>query len=168
MYRIRIKLGIIWKYGCYLIRHKWYVLIASFFTKAPLWLVLKHDLSKLCPIEFYGYSQYLFLVVDEELVAKSWLHHQNSNKHHWEYWISRSAHVNLPEVEGELLLPMPEKYVREMVSDWLAARYRKTGSWDLTDWLKEHSQKMRFHDITRKRLKDVLMQTCGKRVSDMI
>jgi hypothetical protein len=31
-------------------------------------------------------------------------------------------------------LPMPEKFVREMVADWMGAGRAITGRWDVNDW----------------------------------
>lgn len=49
--------------------------------------------------------------------SSAWLHHKGRNKHHYEYWIDYSK-----EVPGGMLpVPMPEKYLVEMIMDRIAA-----------------------------------------------
>ncbi|WP_445490962.1 DUF5662 family protein [Niallia sp. 03133] len=38
------------------------------------------------------------------------LHHQHKNKHHWEYWVI--------DPNNNQALPMPRKYIMEMICDW--------------------------------------------------
>lgn len=83
------------RYLSYLIRHKWFVFVAGLKVKASLWRLLKHDWSKFLPSEwfpyvesFYGghkYSERPPEVV--EAFDTAWLHHQNRNDHHWQYWL---------------------------------------------------------------------------------
>jgi hypothetical protein len=37
----------------------------------------------------------------------AWQHHKDKNKHHWDYWHERD-------------LPMPSKYIKQMIVDWTA------------------------------------------------
>ena len=43
------------RYLSYVIRHKWWVLVAGLRTKAPLWRLLIHDWSKFTPAEWTPY-----------------------------------------------------------------------------------------------------------------
>ncbi len=50
--------------------------------------------------------------------SSAWLHHKGRNKHHYEYWIDYS----LEDVPGGMApVPMPDKYIAEMIMDRIAA-----------------------------------------------
>lgn len=89
-----------------------------------LWQGLFHDLSKYSPQEFitgikyytdgrkspnegerteYGYSL-------------AWLHHKGRNKHHFEYWTDYN-----PKFKKIMPIPMPKKYLKELICDRIAA-----------------------------------------------
>lgn len=87
--------------------------------------------------------------------AVAWLHHQNFNPHHWEYWITRSDHSK-SSVNG--CLPMPESYVREMVADWMGASMTYTGKWEIDEWCTKNAPNMRMHPDTWQRLGEVLRE----------
>lgn len=111
-------------------RHKWFLFLASMRVgEISLWRVLLHDLSKLRPSEFCGYkARFQDKSADRSSFNRAWLHHQNRNPHHPEYWVSRS-----PEHTGPI--PMPEWAVREMIADWLAAGRAYEGEWpDVKNW----------------------------------
>lgn len=132
------------------IEHKWYVLWASIRVGLPLWRALVHDLSKFAGAELPHYDRQFFGVRDDpEGFARAWLHHQNCNDHHWEYWITRSDHSHGGSGAVDGCLPMPEECVTEMVADWLGASKAYTGSWDMADWLAHNLEKMRLHPETR-------------------
>ncbi len=70
---------------------------------------------------------------------EAWLHHQNRNKHHWEYWIPRTGHsrCDTPYPDNEPL-DVPIEYVYEMIADWLAAGRAYERKWPIPwkwDWL---------------------------------
>lgn len=113
------------KYFITILKHKWYVLKYGLKLKCPLYRLLKHDLSKLSPKEFSAYNNHFYGDKTKSL-SKAYLHHQNHNDHHWEYWIDRTT--NKP-------IPMEYEAILEMVSDWLSAckvyegDYPKPGGW---------------------------------------
>ena len=157
--------------------HKWFVLLAGLQTKAPLWRLIIHDLSKLSPSEMRGYAWKFYASEKErsELSGKlmmefgigdlipwgldpsdwweyAWLHHQNSNPHHWEYWIRRPTREPLA---------MPEWAVREMVADWMAAGKSYSGEWPQEngwEWLEENYPRIQGHlnQMTKELLAEVL------------
>ena len=54
--------------------------------------------------------------------SSAWLHHKGRNRHHYEYWVDYSTQ----SIEGGMApVPMPRKYVAEMLMDRIAAS--KTG-----------------------------------------
>lgn len=132
------------------LKHKWYVLLAGFRVGLSLWQAVAHDLSKFSRTELPHYNRWFFVDhSDPDGWLGAWLHHQNHNPHHWEYWIVRTDHT---QGKGDIVdecLPMPEKYVREMIADWLGASKAHTGSWDMSRWLSGNLGKMRLHPATR-------------------
>ena len=139
------------------LRHKWYVLIVGRRLRVPLWRLLTHDISKWSLAEFSAYArQFHGDRSDQNGFARAWLHHQNRNQHHWEYWVGRSAHVKGGD-SGPL--PMPEVVVREMVADWFAASKVYAGAWpdphNFT-WFWQNKDKMTMHPQTWARLLVVL------------
>ena len=139
------------------IRHKWFVLWASFKMGLPLWRAVVHDLSKFMRAELPHYDQQFFGDRgDAPGFARAWVHHQNVNAHHWEYWITRSDHSKGASLAVDGCLPMPEVFVVEMVVDWMAASKAYTGSWDMTLWLDKNLGKVCLHPQTRDAVKRVL------------
>lgn len=62
--------------------------------------------------------------------STAWLHHKGRNKHHYEYWQDYS---NDPAERGRLVpVPMPDRYVAEMIMDRIAASKVYKGK-DYTD-----------------------------------
>ena len=86
---------------------------------------LLHDLSK------YSFSEFIPGVKyyqdgnrspnnaqrEAEGCSTAWLHHKGRNRHHYEYWIDYST--RLPG--GMQPVPMPDKYIAEMLMDRIAA-----------------------------------------------
>lgn len=137
------------KYALTTAKHKWFVLIAGFRTKAKLYDLLIHDLSKFSPSELSYYGRQFFGDKgDPEGFARCWLHHQNCNKHHIEYWVQRS------NIKSEKLEPleMPERYVREMIADWLGASRAYNGQWPKKDnwvWYSKNGSRLNVHPKTK-------------------
>lgn len=82
-----------WKYLSYVLRHKWFVLLAGWRMRVPLHLLLLHDISKFLPVEWFPYARTFYSSSGESQYEPSdsfdlaWLHHQKANKHHWQYWL---------------------------------------------------------------------------------
>lgn len=85
-----------------------------------------HDLSKYSPTEFRVGAKYYQGTrspnnAEREDIGWStaWMHHKGRNKHHYEYWLDYS---NDPEKRGCVVpVPMPDRYVAEMIMDRIAA-----------------------------------------------
>lgn len=148
------------KYFWATIKHKWFILLACRKVGVPLWRAIVHDLSKFTPAELPHYNRSFFGDRgDPRGFAVAWLHHQNHNPHHPEYWYTRSDISKV--IDGTAgYLPMPWPFVREMVADWLAASRAYTGSWDISKWLKEElpRREEKMHPYTRQRVGNVLTQ----------
>lgn len=86
------------------------------------WQGITHDLSKYSIAEFVPSAKYFQgnkspIEAEKEDCGYSaaWMHHKGHNPHHWEYWTDFGE-------SGEVIpLPMPHKYVVEMVCDWIGA-----------------------------------------------
>lgn len=144
-----------WVYFKYIVRHKWYVFLACLEWKVPLHLAIFHDWTKFTAREFKPYAHNFYNAdgskrdirdksgaydpnkqPDEFKLA--WLSHQR-NKHHWQAWIS------IGDRGQPTAMPMPEKYVREMVADWTGAGRAISGRKDPWPWYSENMDKMILH-----------------------
>jgi hypothetical protein len=131
------------KYARVVLAHKWFVFVAGWYTGAPLWRLLVHDLSKFRPSEFGPYAR-RFMGARERTpmeYATAWLMHTNRNPHHWEYWVPRTRRG--PRNGGTVpkAYPMPEWAVRELVADWYGASRAYEGVWPTLEewpWMERH------------------------------
>lgn len=144
-----------WRYFLYILDHKLNVLIECW--QEGLYLQgLIHDMSKFSPQEFFPYAHKFYSDKKDEHTElswkKAWLHHQNCNKHHWEYWI-----VNKNTREA---LPMPKKYIIEMVCDWRSFSRkwgRKVKESNLVERM-VNSDSVILHPATKEELENLLMK----------
>lgn len=142
------------RYASYVVRHKWFVLRAGLRTGAPLWRLLIHDWSKMTLAEW---GPYVHSFYGPELTAKvradydvAWLHHQHRNPHHWQHWILR-------EGDGSTkALPIPLKFVREMVADWMGAGRAITGRWEVREWYEANREKIILAPEARLRVEHLI------------
>jgi len=99
-------------------RHKWFV-ARECFRHGLYWQGITHDLSKFLPDEWFTYvNQYYGDNKSPDHIQKfrvAFLTHQKRNKHHWQYWLLFDDFGNFYS------LPMPHKYVAEMLADWEGA-----------------------------------------------
>ena len=101
-------------------RHK---VIAHCVKAGILWQGLLHDLSKYSPTEFIPGVRFFdgthSPTEDERRLhgySAAWMHHKGRNRHHWEYWTDYSA-----EQGRYVAMPMPRRYLAEMICDRVAA-----------------------------------------------
>ncbi|MDL2295941.1 DUF5662 family protein [Lachnospiraceae bacterium OttesenSCG-928-E19] len=119
--------------------HKYYVFM-EMREYGLYWQGLTHDLSKFLPSEFRQAKYYTGtrspISIEKEQVgySKTWLKHIHRNKHHWEYWYDPTINK---------IAPIPEKYMKEMVCDTIAASKAYNGkSWTpqtLLDYMETRS-----------------------------
>ncbi|NIP85354.1 MAG: hypothetical protein GTO03_07250, partial [Planctomycetales bacterium] len=122
------------------------------------WLGVIHDWSKLLPSEWKPYAQTFHGPWGYEnrpgwLIDKfdsAWLYHQNRNKHHWQYWLL------VQDDDPDKILPMPDKYRREMLADWRGAGRAYTGKDNTKEWYLERRGKWnkRLHPETKAWVED--------------
>lgn len=86
-----------------------------------VWQGLVHDLSKYSPEEFFESVKYwqgnrspIDACKEHKGYSKAWFHHRGRNKHHYEYWIDYLD-------KGGSCMPMPRKYAKEILCDYLGA-----------------------------------------------
>lgn len=153
------------KYLSYVLRHKWFVLLAGTKVGAPLWRLIIHDWSKFLPSEWFPYVTYFYGTVTEEerrqcimvcghcpyptkqeakkAFGYAWNHHQKRNKHHAQYW------VLLEDSGAVVCLEIPRGYLLEMVADWMGAGRAINGRWEVGEWYLESVDKIQLHPKTR-------------------
>jgi len=118
------------KYLKYVIKHKYYV--AYFCFKNGLyWQGIFHDISKFGWDTFITYANHFYsgkytegnsetgyskpVKTDDPEFDYSWLIHQRTQKHHYQFWI-------LVNEKGILkFISIPDKYWIEMICDWYGA-----------------------------------------------
>jgi len=129
--------------------------------------LLEHDLSKYSREEFEPYAQSFYGDRGKEGVylnfQVAWQHHIRYNPHHWKHWILRD--MVYPVVTGDNIdsnktIPMPHKYILEMVTDWQAAEIQYQGHQTMSKWLNTNFDKMILHRETRQQVIEVL-ETLG-------
>lgn len=161
-------MGAHWRYLKYLCRHKWFVFIAGCRLGIPF-LALMHDNSKFLPSEWFAYVAYFYggerqswadvpagVKWDfgeaawkcskegvQEAFDLAWLHHEKRNKHHWQRWV-----LQLDD-GGSKCLPMPDRYRREMLADWIGAGRAISGRRDPAPWYLANKDKIQLHPATR-------------------
>lgn len=103
-------------------KHK-ILVMAGCFKVGLYWQGLTHDLSKYSPTEFWIGARYYQGTKSpnaaeraEKGYSEAWIHHKGRNRHHYEYWTDLSRETGRYES-----IPMPRKYLVEMVMDRRAA-----------------------------------------------
>ena len=108
------------------------------FRVGLIWQGLTHDLSKYSPTEFFRGAKYYQGTSspngaerEEKGYSEAWMHHKGRNKHHYEYWTDMSKETRRYES-----VPMPRKYLVEMVMDRRAAcmTYQGKAYTDASAW----------------------------------
>lgn len=151
------------KYIILTLKHKWYVLLIGIKLKVSIFRLLKHDLSKFSHFELPHYGKQFFGKADDpQGFIKAWLHHQNSNDHHWEYWIPRTGHKRCnPPIEEMKPIQMSEQAVREMVADWIGAGKAYTKEWPNIlnwTWFRNNINIMNLHPKTKLMVSSILKE----------
>ena len=111
-----------WKHFKTITHHK-YLVMQGCFRVGLYWQGLTHDLSKYTPTEFgIGMRYYQgtrspnAAEREEKGYSEAWMHHKGRNRHHYEYWTDLN-----PITRRYDSVPMPRKYLVEMIMDRIAA-----------------------------------------------
>lgn len=120
---------------------------------------LFHDLSKYSLTEFIPGAIYFQGTRspnegERETIgfSKAWMHHKGRNKHHFEYWTDYDH--NTKKMQG---MPMPDKYIKEMFCDRVAAskiyqgsNYSDDSSLKYFEWGRDRRATLIHEDTSRK------------------
>ena len=168
-----------WKYFKYVTKHRWYVFLECCKLGIP-WRGLIHDLSKYRWDEWFPYVEqfngefgYNFKESDypkeiapgiyetgiekiekhkqtKDNFNKAWLLHQHRNFHHWQSWMLTMD--NDPDV----ILEMPDCYMKEMLADWVGAGLAITGKRETLQWYEKNKDKIKLAPGTRFYIENML------------
>jgi hypothetical protein len=157
------------QYLKYLLRHKWYVMLACF-SRGLFLRGIVHDLSKFRPSEWMAYAEYFYgekltdeqvkdnwrreqalfgyrITLDKETKRNrfnvAWLLHQHRNPHHWQHWVLKN------DDGTTLALEMPRNAALEMLADWEGAGMAITGKREYQEWYLKNRHKMLLHPRTQ-------------------
>lgn len=153
------------KYLIYLLRHKWFVFIECARLGIPFAGII-HDWQKFLPVEFVPYAKSFYgkwkynerpqWLIDSFNYA--WLHHQHYGAHHWQHWILRND-------DGTThCLPMPNRYVLEMIADWWGTGRAIKGKpkhggdryVEMRIWYDKNKDKIQLSPITRLEVENII------------
>ena len=112
----------LWKHFVTITKHR-HLVRKHCFKMGLYWQGLTHDLSKYSPTEFFTGVKYFqgtrspnAAEREEKGYSEAWMHHKGRNRHHYEYWTDMNKQTKTYES-----MPMPRKYLAEMVADRIAA-----------------------------------------------
>ena len=151
----------LWKHFKTITHHRWLVMLGCFHV-GLVRQGLTHDLSKYAPTEFLVGARYYqgtrspnSAEREDKGYSEAWMHHKGRNRHHYEYWTDLSPVTRVYEA-----VPMPRKYLVEMVMDRIAAcktyqgkDYRDDAA--LNYFLKSRERTL-MHPETRQQLEYIL------------
>ena len=118
-----------WQHFKTITKHRFLVGVGCF-RVGLIWQGLTHDLSKYSITEFRNGAKYYqgtrspnAAEREDKGYSEAWMHHKGRNRHHYEYWTDMNLQTRLYES-----MPMPRKYLVEMVMDRRAACMTYQGS----------------------------------------
>ena len=123
---------------------------------------LCHDLSKYSPTEFRSGARYYqgtrspnAAEREDKGYSEAWMHHKGRNRHHYEYWTDMNMETRTYEP-----VPMPRKYLAEMVMDRRAAcmTYQGKAYTDASplEYFMKSRERDLMHPQTRRELQYIL------------
>ncbi len=151
----------LWKHFITITYHR-FLVMQGCFRVGLYWQGLTHDLSKYAPTEFLtgaryfqGYRSPNAAEREEKGYSEAWMHHKGRNRHHYEYWTDMNRQTKNYES-----VPMPRRYLVEMVMDRIAACRVYQGN-DYTDgsalaYFDKSRERVLMHEDTRMQLAYIL------------
>jgi len=150
-----------WQHFKTITHHRWLVRKGCF-QIGLYWQGLVHDLSKYSPTEFSVGAKYYqgtrspnSMEREEKGYSEAWIHHKGRNRHHWEYWTD----LNLVTRTYDSV-PMPRKYLAEMVMDRRAAcmvyQGEKYTPASALEYYQKSKERRLIHPQTQKELEYIL------------
>ncbi len=161
-----------WRHFKTITTHRIKVMVGCF-KMGLYWQGLTHDLSKYSPVEFWNGAHYYQGVRspnsaerEDKGYSEAWMHHKGRNRHHYEYWTDLNRQTRRYES-----VPMPRRYLAEMVADRLAACKVYEGK-DFSNesplrYLSKSLEKDLMHPQTRRELEYLLemLRDSGEKVT---
>ena len=156
-----------WKHFKTITKHKWLV-FQGCCQVGLYWQGITHDLSKYSPTEFCNGARYYQGIRspntaerEDKGYSEAWIHHKGRNRHHFEYWTDLNR-----ETRTYTEVPMPRKYLVEMVMDRRAACMTYQGD-DYRDdsavkYLERSLEKDMMHPQTVRELRYILEMMANK------
>jgi len=150
-----------WQHFKTITKHRWLVRAGG--CRVGLYRQgLTHDLSKYSPTEFLIGAKYYqgtrspnAAEREDKGYSEAWMHHKGRNRHHYEYWTDMNRETRTYEP-----IPMPRKYLVEMVMDRRAACMTYQGKAYRDDsplkYLEKSREKSLMHPKTRQELHYIL------------
>jgi hypothetical protein len=125
------------------------------------------------PSEWGAYAEYFYDDTKDQMAFDiAWNHHQKRNPHHWQYWFLREDNSQTDftaywlglQTKKEAvihhffkILPMPDKYRKEMLCDWRGAAMVQGKSRESTrDWYLKNKENIFLHPETQKWVEEEL------------
>jgi len=150
-----------WHHFVTITRHRWLVRQGCF-RVGLYWQGLTHDLSKYSPTEFRVGVKYFQgdkspngAERNDKGFSEAWMHHKGRNRHHYEYWTDMS-----PVTRNYDAVPMPRKYLVEMVMDRRAAcmvyQGEKYTDGSALEYFMKSRERALMHPQTRQELEYIL------------
>ena len=153
----------------YVLRHKWYVFLSCLKMRVPLYLALIHDLSKFSKREWTPYVHQFYNPDGSKCISirdksgaydpaaqpiefqRAWLSHQR-NRHHWQAWVSLGDGGKITARD------IPEKYIREMIADWMGAGLAQNGKATPREWYEANKDKLVLYPAARRWIEILLWE----------
>lgn len=163
-------MGRIWKHLKTITYHK-YLVAKGCFRVGLYRQGLMHDLSKYGPTEFCAGVRYYQgtrspnnAEREEKGYSAAWMHHKGRNRHHYEYWVDYSLQEETP---GRMVpVPMPDRYIAEMIMDRIAACkvYQGSAYTDASplEYYNRGTVRSPMHPDTREKLERMLQMLAEK------
>ena len=156
-----------WKHLKTITHHKWLVFLGCA-RVGLVWQGVTHDLSKYSPVEFWNGARYYqgtrspnTAERDDKGFSEAWMHHKGRNRHHYEYWTDMNRQTRNYES-----IPMPRKYLVEMVMDRRAACMTYQGKNYRPDsaliYFDKSREKELMHPQTSRELRYILVMLAEK------
>lgn len=120
----------------------------------------QHDNSKYSIEEYPAYDAYFYGGEKTQEVKDdfdyAWLHHQNGNPHHWQFWVLIEDDKKNGGGLSLRALEMPLCYVYEMIADWWTFSWRNNNLMEIFEWYDGHREVMVLHEKTREVVEKIL------------
>ena len=119
------------QYLRYVLIHKILVFHYMMIFKCSVYQAVMHDWSKFKISNFFNYAKYYYRIPESNiwdqnltrvLLDQSWHNHFSTEKHHFEHYVI-PPHAN----EEPTAIPMPHKYILEMMADFCAVTHANEG-----------------------------------------